>query len=393
MTRRPLLALSALVALGLWCDEALADEPWIELRAPRDLPRRVCSITDPVCVSGEAGVSSATLRHALERAESTVAAGRAWFDLPVLPVEYRSRKVEVRVRQGDLRPRVVVSHREDFGGFDHASGFLETGDAALASCAGEALFYEGLFRLFALATNPAADDASAVALARTEASIFDPCGRPLEEGDTRAREGRLLSASFTSWLDRTASDDRKRVPFSLRSLSPTKTPLEGARWRNEPDLLDVLRESTAGLYGMNTGLGDALSRYFSDEIQEGRLSPTWSIPFPVSPRRLIGESLRPGGAGLVAVEAEGKRGLRIEVEWESPAEMRVSARVVSRDGSAKIISLPAGSRATHAQGSIVDLSDAARVDVLVVHAGEWYGPIDPDGALNPRGYAVSVAGE
>ncbi len=371
------------------------------------LPKRVCSFELPLCVSAEKNVSNEHVLRALQDAETLFLSTRAWFDLPFLPRDAGTEKIEIRVLHGETAARVVLRHRSPFGGFDRASGVVEVGDAAFDACALREHFFASLVELTTLTTNPALDRDSQRAMGEVYARRFALCGRevtpyvrPLPPKTEPAPSTILVSsAAFYEWLDERASDGRLRAPHSFLALSPTSTPEANDRWNDDPDLFDVLRESTRGLFGTGTVLGSTLLRYAEHGVETGTLAATWAIPFPTAPRRLLGDPLRVGGAGVISIDApsplDGGRPptLRVEANWESPAEMQVSALVETKEGSFHRVEIAGMSRAMNAQGTVVETANAKRIHIVVAYTGEWYAPLDPDLEFSDRGYAVSLAPE
>jgi hypothetical protein len=190
-----------------------------------------------------------------------------------------------------------------------------------------------------------------------------------------------------------------------------------ARWNDEPDGVDVLRETFKDALSSGSRLEDLFSEFGTTralfgprdggrELIEARplgaaVAPRidWTIDWPASPRRLASPyPLAPTGSGYVLVHRAGAPAgsrLRIEAEWEQHAAIKWTAVKLDADGH-EITRIPiaAQPRVTEAQATIVDLDAAADVLVVATNVGDPFVKLDPDDErFEPHAWLVTLASE
>jgi hypothetical protein len=331
----------------------------------------------------------------------------------------------------------LLDRRDVASTFDRASSFGIVGTAPRRGCALDRSAAFLIARAISFRLAPSTDAGSALAEAAALANLLAPCsaaradelayfqlhpevglandlGAPSEiipsrepdraRGDTPGERYAKGSALFYDWLDDAFGGSAGAIVPAVWALHPTLTPAGAARWNDEPDTLDVLRTTFEG--ALTTGstiddlwLGFAVARAF---VPGFPVRVEWSIDWPTEPRALLsGLGLSPTGSAYISIDCQRrppKSRLRFEAHWEEHARIlwtlvRVDAggREMSRVG------VPAPTRGTDAQTTLVDLDGVARVLIVGSNAGDHLGlapPLDPDDyRREPHGWLVSVAGE
>jgi hypothetical protein len=395
----------------------------------------VCSFRHPVCVHGEAGVTSDRLLGALTYAE------RAWDTLtgPLgLPAPDASLDGSYDIYLVDLRGEgdafTDLADRDPRGSYDRASAFTRI-ERAASGCALERLVAREVARAALFRSAPATDLGSARAQASHLAHLMAPCAAGAPEGAEvfQAHPERAIidpwpespiigerfddgAALFFGWLDATFGTSPGAIVRGLWALTPTSTPWPSARFAGRPDVFDVLRASFKGALGTHSTLDDllvefAIARLFfgGDDphaFEEARalgdigaVHVDWDIPWPEKGRRFQSPvGVAPTGSTYVSIHTNGApKGarLRLEATWEEHARMRWVALKLDAAGHEKgRFPITSYDRGTDAQMTLVDLEGTARVVVIGVSLGDPDLPFDPnDGVWEPHGWLLTVLPE
>ncbi len=314
----------------------------------------------------------------------------------------------------------------------------------------DALAATTLARASLLSVAPATDEGSARAQAAYLAQLAFPCVTAFDIDAFAAFQTRRERA-FTDVhaSDDTASVDRERpvapshedalfskgaslvwnrldwafsrspgaLVTATWALHPTMTALGATRWNDEPDTVDVLRESFKGALHTKSTVDDlwldlAIARAFVGSADDGlhvpelrtvsdlgRLPVDWEIPWPNAPRRLSPKGpVYPTGASYVIVRREGARPssrLRVEIDWEEHALFRWAfVKLDARGFELGRVVIPTTERATEARMTLVDLQHVDRVMLVGVSVGDPAYRFDPDDEVwEPHGWLLTIAEE
>jgi hypothetical protein len=391
---------------------------------PASLPSLVCGLREPHCVHFDSHVS-ATLAHtyvrALEQASFDLVQG---LGLPA-PVRDVGRGptpgLDLYLDSSALLDVRVVA---DTTGIDGArrSAFCRARPSRAEArrqalgCVGEALL---------LGVNAAETPFLRRALAEyLTGLIAPPTGRGLDAFDTAQANPQLSVAGRDAALESAggallfAAIDRRLgsapsglLPVALAQLARVDTPPGQLRWRNEPDLIDVLRRAfdRSSLAFEDFMLGFAVERAFLGTRDNGRHHPelAWlgdagrvrfdwvlaasSLPRRVAPRR----PLEAFGCAYTWLDLDritlGKT-LAFRAEWESPAAMRWALVAVDARGEVlRRFDLPYVQNATSAERTLDDLDGAVGVLIAGINLGgiDLAHPFDPDHEPSePHGFTL-----
>ncbi len=235
-------------------------------------------------------------------------------------------------------------------------------DAELAlgdSCARDTAVAAAVARAARFRVAPATDEGAREAEASYLARLMVPCAMGRLDGidafqshpdrafvDDATTSDARASAQFADgaslfywWLDASYSATPGGLVRAIWALSPTMTVVGEERWRDEPDGIDVLRETFKEALTSGSRLEDLLSEFGTTrallgpaetgaELPEARplgaaLTPRmdWAIDWPTTPRRLASPiGIAPTGSAYVLVRRAGAPSgsrLRLEAEWES----------------------------------------------------------------------------
>jgi hypothetical protein len=319
--------------------------------------------------------------------------------------------------------------------FDRASAFGLVGSGVARGCLLDATAAQVIARAVLFRVAPASDEATALAETQHLAGLMVPCsprpalaleafqdhpesalpepvfvpGEPVPTAlsspprlaPTQAERRASGASLFYDWVDRSFAASPGSIVRALWALSPTVTPGGAARWNDEPDSFDVLRESFKGALTTGSTVDDlwvdfAVARAF-DPAFPVRLE--WSVPWPREPRSLMsGVPVSPTGSAYVAIDCAGRAqgaGLRVEASWELGGRMRWAIVLVDARGQeARRLVIPSEDRGAEAQMSTGDLAGASRVLLVGVNVGDPHVPFDPDDAPWERhGWLVTFAAE
>ncbi len=250
--------------------------------------------------------------------------------------------------------------------------------------------------------------------ARPERAFVDPGVEGDASGDARFSDGASL---FYWWLDASYSATPGGLVRAIWALSPTLTPLGAERWKDEPDGVDVLRQTFKDALTSGSRVEDLFAEFGTTrallgprengaELPEARplgsaLAPRldWEIDWPAAARRLASPAgIAPTGSAYVLIHRAGAPSgsrLRLEASWEQHAAIRWTAVKLDAAGRELArIPIAAAPRATEAQGTIVDLDAAEAILVVGTNVGDPFVPFDPDDAcFEPHGWLLTIAGE
>jgi hypothetical protein len=229
------------------------------------------------------------------------------------------------------------------------------------------------------------------------------------------REARAESAGallFFEYVDaRLGAGERGVLPVALAQLSRSATEPGSARYANEPDLIDVLRQafSETGSGFEDFMLGFAVERAFVGARDDGRHHPAlawlgdagrvrfdWVLPASSLPRRVAPRRpLEAFGCAYSWLELDritlGKA-LAFRAEWEAPASFRWALLTI--DASGRVLGrfdLPYVQNATSAERVIEDYDGAVGVLIAGINLGgiDLAHPFDPDHEPSePHGFTL-----
>jgi hypothetical protein len=402
--------------------------------------RRFCSMREPICVHGGAESTPATLLGVLASAE------RAWeietgpLALPAPDPDLVTGAYDVYVVRGVPEGTATFpGGRDPRTRIDRASAYtlVDVAIAAGDSCGRDAAVAASVARASLFRAAPATDEASARAQAAYVARLAVPCdlGRldgidafqrsperaladPAAGPDPRASaEYAEGAALFYWWLDASYSATPGGLVRAIWALKPTVTPPGADRWKDEPDGVDVLRESFKDALMSGSRVEDLFAEFGTTrallgprengaELVEARplgaaLAPRldWTVDWPTTPRRLASPvGVAPTGSAYVLVHRAGAPSgsrLRLEASWEQHAAIRWTA--VKLDAAGRELSripIAAAPRVTEAQATIVDLDATADVLVVGTNVGDPFVPFDPDDErFEPHGWLLTLAAE
>jgi hypothetical protein len=399
---------------------------------------RACSFRHPLCVHADAGQPDAAIAL-------LDAADRAWdvatgaLDLPAPDADFATTgALDIYLVAGDAYvTRVSLATRDPRGGFDRASAFALVGAGGAhglaAGCSLDAAAARVVARAVLFRVAPSTDEGSALAESGAMASLMVPCAPRLDEALTlfqarpdlgladtlaapsepaaRASPKRLSlsrgetyatgASLFYDWLDDSFGGYPGAIVRTMWALSPTSTPLDAARWNNEPDGFDVLRVSfknalTTGSTVDDLWLAFAVGRAFDPTYP---VRHAWDIAWPATPRTLLaGVGVAPTGAAYIGVDCalrpKGSR-LRFEAQWEEHARMLWTlVRIDAAGRELSRVAVPGPDRGNYAQTTLVDLDGVARVLAVGINAGDPLFAFDPDDYdWEPHGWVASLASE
>ncbi len=369
----------------------------IVIETPPALPKTACSFRRSICVhGGDAATSKATL-EALER---------AWDAGVVLGVPFPSTYDAYLAAEPS---RSAIADRDLLRHFDYASAFSIL-DARGTGCARDFEAARELYAASALSVAPAIDEASLRGESTALAALAVPCAS-IDATSFQSRTDRALAdpdgnpGLFFAWMDDAFGKEPGRALTATWSLAPTKTsfPVSGGdaadeHWNAEPDVFDVLRESTKDARGAGYSFESALAEFSVARLELA--SPVhfdWDVAWPKHVRTLASSfPAAPTGATYVRIDGAGAASrLRIDATWEEHAKMRWS--VVKLDASGHAIAqweAKAQPKATEAHVQVVDTQGAAAFVVVAAHVGNWTAPFDPDeGPWEPHGWLLTIAEE
>jgi hypothetical protein len=387
---------------------------------------RACSFVVPVCASARSGARVMALLDAAERVWPRLMTVLE-LPRPILSTRDGARAPALELEESDsarVEPR--LQDRVAWATFDAAALRLEVPGGIAPGCSLDAQVGHALALASAARSAPGLDPRSRDAQAAVLSELASGCilHRTLEAQDESARHPEssvivgndlapqtLHGALFYRWLDAHYGKGPGRLLPLLWAFGPTQTPTGAAHWYNEPDSIDVLRESLKDARFTGSRLEDvwidfAVDRLFfgRDELRfpETRSAPpawAWEIPWPEKPRRLLSpHAVAPLGASYVLIDkrqaAAGSR-LRLEAEWE--LEARLKWIVVKLDAQLRELGrIVVGSpeRVTEAQMSVAELDRTAYIAIVAVNLGNPKFPLDPDDEVRePHGWLLTVAAE
>jgi len=401
--------------------------------------RRACSFRHPLCVHAAGGrpVVEGEVLAWLDAADRAWDVATGALDLPAPDVPLvGGGALDLYLVDGEpYATRTLLDRRDPRGGFDRASAFAIAGAGGRPGCALDAAAARVIARAILFRVAPATDEGSALAETAYVASLMVPCAPRPDQGlalfqahpelsladalpgpdeavpvgpavtsrvVTTAGETYASGASlFYRWVDGAYGAAPGAIVRAMWALSPTETPVDAARWNDEPDGFDVLRTSfkgalTTGLSPDHLWLDFAIARAFEPDAP---VRVEWSIDWPERPRTLMaGVGVAPTGAAYISVDCRGRPSgaqLRFEATWEEHERMLWS--LVRLDATGRELGRMAvvgRERGTSTQGSLVDLDGTARVLVVGASAGDPLVPFDPDDyAWERHGWVVSLASE
>ncbi len=427
--------------------------PWIRYftRPTRPTTLRSCSMRTPTCVwlrSTKDAVAGRAVLDALERAWEVLTGA---LSMPAPDVDPDTLAYDVFLVDPTSEP--ASSHleaRDMRSRFDRARGFATVDARVRRGCMLDALAATTLARASLLSVAPATDEGSARAQATYLAQLAFPCASAFDVdaiGLFQARRERAFTDMHTG-VD-SASADREtigtpsltdalfskgaslvwarldwafgRSPGALVTASwalhPTMTQLGALRWNDEPDTIDVLRESFKGALFTKSTVDDlwldvAIARAFVGSADDGMHLPEhrifgehgkipldWDIPWPKAPRLLSPNvAVYPTGASYLVIRREGasqEARLRVEIDWEEHALFRWAfVKLDARGRELGRVVIPTTERALHARMTLVDLENVDRVMLVGVNVGDPAYRFDPDDEVwEPHAWLVSVAEE
>jgi hypothetical protein len=446
----------------------LPGRPMVYAARPTFSPEvRVCSARTPVCVHArmdakDVGHGSAALATlgAFERAWDTLTGALA---LPAPDVDPTTLSYDVflvdRADMKDGSARDLTSTRLEArdvrSRVDRARTFTLVDQRVRDGCILDATAAEAIARASLYRVAPATEEGTARAQSRALAELAVPCAvafsadavaafqsRPgktfcdAHAGDEGPPAATLVpvaggtsvpasppsvlfaegASTFWTRLDWAFGRTPGGIITASWALHPTMTPLEAARWSNEPDTFDVLRLTFKGALSTRSTVHDlwldfAVARAFGGaddgvhlpELQTlgeaARVPFDWDIAWPTKARRLAARSpTSPTGASYVMIRHAGARPgarLRAEIEWEEHALFRWAFVKIDANGRelGRVV-IPTTERATQAQMTLVDLDNVDRVLLVGVNVGDPAYAFDPDDEVwEPHGWLVTIAEE
>lgn len=386
--------------------------------------RPACSPERPVCVHAVGSADSAmTWLTALETAYERLVLGMG-LPAPLGDFEGGSPALDLYLDSEPDSPPLVVGRDDPAVDRDRASAFCRAGihadpDRTATQCLGEAIAW----RLDA-ATAPHQRRAYATHLWWI---VGEPTGRDLEVVDTVQRhperallardlgDGSEGSALFFELMEaRLGRAGPGELATALIALGAHEPSPPGWRWHNEPDVMDVARETFGGTPTRRAALFSdlAVARAFVGTRGDGRHVPAlgwtgdagrvrfeWSVPFSSLPRRLApARPIEPTGSTYLWLDLDDvPKGARLAfvAEWEAPVPFKWTLVTVAADGrELGRVEVPFLERATRVERTLVDLEGARGVLIAGTNLGDLSPtyPFDPDFApYEPHGYTVYLA--
>jgi hypothetical protein len=260
--------------------------------------------------------------------------------------------------------------------------------------------------LWSVIGDPTARDAEAL-----DDFQANPQLSPLTRELGPASEGAAL---FVDYVERQlGTGSPGLLATSMFLVSGGETPRGSARWRNEPDYADVLRQAFPSAEALSDFvLGFAVARAFAGSRDDGRRWPErlwagdagrvrfdWIVKASSLPRRVAPlRPLEPLGAAYVWLELDRvslNATLGFRAEWEAPTLFRWTVIAVDATGHLlKRYDLPYVENATVAERTIVDYQGADALLVVGTNLGgvDLAHPFDPDQEpWEPHSFTVYLA--
>ncbi len=421
----------------------------LELRELSPLGRRLCSARRPVCVEAIPTLES-------EAPRALLALETAWTRLVLaagLPAPLRGDQGQPLVLSLDsptLEPLTVTERLRLGPGIDRAAVVCHAGSTlgtpsrrgARTSLPGGST--ERLGRNSLAVTGPAVlDRLASLCVAEGIAARLDPAETPSTRrgyalslwwamgepgGDDlalmarsadyseQAGEGRSTEAArWALWVEHF---DRSRgagelgsLPTALLALSGQRSPAGVTTFQNEPDSLDILRETLEdsraefAAFALEHAVARAQLGKEAGPLGRvawgkwGALPRRWTLPLSSLPRRVaIPQPLDPLGATAVAVSIgvpPPQLELAVQIAWESPA--RFTWTILKLDAQQQELGrldIAYEDRQTQVERRVVVTSEVRELLIVGTHLGgvDLSHPLDPDHApFEPHGATVYVA--
>lgn len=390
---------------------------------------RVCSLRRPVCVHGPA--STAQLRRTLRVAEQSLD-GLAALRLPLPRDDFASGggpELDVYLVPGTERARATVDLAHVDATWDLAAAFVVAPPPRASGCLEDAQLAAAVAHAAVLGRDAGVERALGAAVATHVASLVAPCDAEetaavdeLQRSPERGMEGDPADPSsargaalFLAWMEERYGSGRPgELAMALVAAAPQRTPADSLVFRNEPDVVDVLRANARA--GGSPPWGEllrdfAVTRAFigsrSDDAhmrdvarfgELGRVRFDWSVTWASLPRRLApARPLLPTGASYVWIDlkdAPGGVALTLVAEWEPPVSFRWAVVKIGREGEERgRLEPPTPMGATTVQQSLPDLHDLAGLIVVGVNEGGFSAldAHDPDdGPFAGQGYELTL---
>jgi hypothetical protein len=287
----------------------------------------------------------------------------------------------------------LLAGRDAIARLDRGSSFALVDRATPAGCRLDLALARAVARGSIWRSAPAADPATAIAVAEALALLATPCASaepdaevfqshpertPVDPFDVAFDRG---AAMLFGWIDTRFGASPGWLLDGLFALSPTHTP-SGFRWARRPSAFDVLRTSLRDRLFQGSTFEDVVARFAVDRAAARPPARAgWHVGWPAQPRRLLDPiPVAPLGAAYVVIDTEGrsaKDSLHLEADWEDYGRMRWV--VVKQDaGGTPIGEIPMGSldRGTHASLTVEELASTARLLVVGVDVGDTEAPFD-----------------
>lgn len=197
------------------------------------------------------------------------------------------------------------------------------------------------------------------------------------------------ASSWFDWFDRrlAASPGALLGLFAMRS--------------HDSDPFALLRTNTGDALFGGSSFDDLVLRFAIERhtgVEAFAAAPVWHIPWPAQPRRLLLPTpLSPYGSASVDVDPprnEPSR-LRMELEWEQHATLRVAILALDAEGHLlRQTAVPVRARDTRASFTLENTRDAHRLRIVLLSLGD---PLEPPLAnqrgLEAHGVLLSLAAE
>jgi hypothetical protein len=219
---------------------------------------------------------------------------------------------------------------------------------------------------------------------------------------------------FFDYLDtRYGAGPAGAIGFAMFALSAGEPSPAALRWRNEPDIVDVLRSTFGGTpseyarwwsdfsvvraFAGSRGAGAEAMLPWAGDFARVRFD--WSIALSSLPRRVAGvHPIDPLGAAYLWLDIdEDPKTTQIgfRAEWEAPVAFKWTLVTVAADGRELArLDVPYLERETVVERSLVRLQGARGVLIVGTNLGDVSPtyPFDPDfEPFEPHGYTVYLA--